>query len=121
MTSWKDKVQQQAQRNRQEIVKAKLSRREMVRLGLLTAGGSLVVKQGLSNRAFGKGVDGGGEDGSLTNPDSTLSKATASPPVRPWVAPMPRLTVKTPVDPHSLIGGAPDGTTPIDGATKRIN
>jgi FtsP/CotA-like multicopper oxidase with cupredoxin domain len=113
MASWKDKVQQQAQRNRQEIVKAKLSRREMVRLGLLTAGGSLVVKQGLSNRAFGAET--------LTDPDATLSKATASPPVRPWVAPMPRLTVKTPVDHHSMVGGAPDGTTPIDGATKRIN
>src|ERR1700709_669331 len=113
MPSWKDKVQQQAQRNRQEIVKAKLSRREMARLGLLTAGGSLIVKQGLSSRAFGAET--------LTDPDSTLSKATASPPVRPWIAPMPRLTVKTPVDPHSLIGGAPDGTTPIDGATKRIN
>jgi hypothetical protein len=55
MTSWKDKVQRQAQQNRQEIVKAKLSRREMMRLGLLTTGGSLVVKQGLSSRAFAKG------------------------------------------------------------------
>jgi FtsP/CotA-like multicopper oxidase with cupredoxin domain len=113
MTSWKDKVQQQAQRNRQDIVKAKLSRREMVRLGLLTAGGSLVVKQGLSNRAFGADT--------LTDPDSTLSKATASPPVRPWVAPMPRLTVKKPVSHDKMLGGSPDGTTPIDGATKRIN
>jgi hypothetical protein len=38
MASWKDKVQETAQRNRQEIVKAKLSKREMMRLGLLTAG-----------------------------------------------------------------------------------
>jgi FtsP/CotA-like multicopper oxidase with cupredoxin domain len=112
MASWKDKVQQQAQRNRQDIVKAKLNRREMMRLGLLTAGGSLMVKQGLSNRAFGADT--------LTDLDSTLSKATASPPVRPWVAPMPRLTVKTPVDHHAMLGGSPDGTTPIDGATKRI-
>ena len=41
MTSWKDKLALTAQRNRQEIVKAKLNRREMMRLGLLTAGGSL--------------------------------------------------------------------------------
>src|SRR5450432_1265568 len=109
MASWKDKVQQQAQRNRQEIVKAKLSRREMVRLGLLTAGGSLVVKQGLSNRAFGAET--------LTDPDATLSKATASPPVRPWVAPMPRLTVAQPIDRKLMTFGTPDGTTPIDGAT----
>jgi FtsP/CotA-like multicopper oxidase with cupredoxin domain len=112
MASWKDKIQQQAQRNRQDIVKAKLNRREMMRLGLLTAGGSLVVKQGLSNRAFGAET--------LTDPDSTLSKATASPPVRPWVAPMPRLKLKTPVSSHDMLYGAPDGTTPIDGATKRI-
>ena len=111
MTSWKDKVQRTAQRNRQEIVKAKLDRREMMRLGLLTAGGSLILKQGLSSRAFG----------ALTDPDTTLSKATASPPVRPWVQPMPRLTVKQPVNAHDMLGGEPDGTTPIDGATKRIN
>lgn len=109
MGSWKDKVQQVAQRNRQEIVKAKLSRREMLRLGLITAGGGLVVKQGLSSRAFG----------ALTDPDRF--KPTASPPVRPWVAPMPRLTVKQPVDPRNLLGGYPDGTTPIDGATRRTN
>jgi hypothetical protein len=115
VASWKDKVQQQAQRNRQEIVKAKLDRREMMRLGLLTAGGSLVVKQGLSSRAFAAGVDD-----SLTGADSTLSHNPASPPVRPWVQPMPRLVVKTPVAPESMEYGCPDGTTPIDGATKRI-
>ena len=36
MTGWKDKLALTAQKNRQEIVKAKLSRREMMRLGLLT-------------------------------------------------------------------------------------
>src|SRR5947209_10602007 len=91
MTSWKDKIQLQAQRNRQEIVKAKLDRREMMRLGLLTAGGSLIVKQGLSSRAFGKGTDPATTP--LTDPDGTLSHNPASPPVRPWVAPMPRLTL----------------------------
>ena len=125
MASWKDKVLRQAQQNRLEIVKAKLSRREMVRAGLLTAGGSLILKQGLSNRAFGAET--------LTDPDSTLSKAAASPPIRPWLAPMPRLKLKTPVDPHTLTCGKedpvtgkhiiepPDGFTPIDGATRRIN
>jgi FtsP/CotA-like multicopper oxidase with cupredoxin domain len=113
MTSWKDKVQQQAQRNRLDIVKAKLSKREMMRLGLLTAGGSLILKQGLSSRAFGAET--------LTDPDGTLSKAIASPPARPWIQPMPRLRVKTPVEHSAMLGGSPDGTTPIDGATKRIN
>ena len=113
MTNWQDKLALTAQRNRQEIVKAKLSKREMMRLGLLTAGGTLIAKAGLSSRA-GFAAD------TLTDPDSTLSKTPASPPVRPWVAPMPRLTLKTPVDPHAMLGGPPDGTTPIDGATKRI-
>jgi len=113
MTSWKDKVQLQAQRNRQEIVKAKLNRREMIRLGLLTTGGSLILKQGLSSRAFGA-------EATLADPDSTLAKATASPPVRPWAAPMPRLVEKQDVESHAMLYGAPDGTTPIDGATKRI-
>ncbi len=114
MADWKEKLALTAQRNRQEIVKAKLSKREMMRLGLLTAGGTLIAKAGLSTRAFGQAAP------TLNDPDSTLSRAPASPPVRPWVAPMPRLTLKTPVDAHAMLGGPPDGTTPIDGATKRI-
>ncbi len=39
MASWKDKLALTAQRNRRDIVKAKLSRRDMVRFGLLTTGG----------------------------------------------------------------------------------
>jgi FtsP/CotA-like multicopper oxidase with cupredoxin domain len=85
-----------------------------MRLGLLTAGGTLIAKAGLSTRAFGQAAP------TLNDPDSTLSKAPASPPVRPWIAPMPRLTVKTPVAPGAMEYGPPDGTTPIDGATKRI-
>jgi FtsP/CotA-like multicopper oxidase with cupredoxin domain len=113
MPSWKDKVQETAQRNRQEIVKAKLSKREMMRLGLLTASGGLIVRQGLSSRAFGAA--------GLTEKDPTLATMPPSPPVTPWKAPMPRLTVKTPVAPQDMLYGPPDGTTPIDGATKRIN
>jgi hypothetical protein len=86
MTSWKDKVQLQAQRNRQAMVKAKLSRREMVRADLLTAGGSLILKQGLSSRVFAQPA------ATLTDPDAILSHNPTSPPIRPWVAPMPRPT-----------------------------
>jgi FtsP/CotA-like multicopper oxidase with cupredoxin domain len=127
MTSWKDRLALTAQRNRQEIVKAKLDRREMMRLGLLTAGGALIAKAGLSSRAYGQAAP------TLTDPDATLSRVPASPPMRPWQQPMPLLTVKKPVDYHEMTAGLPDpitgkakiapcdGTTPIDGATKRIN
>ena len=109
MASWRDKLALTAQRNRQEIVKAKLSRREMVRAGLITASGSLVLKSGLSSRAYA----------ALTDPDTRPSPA--SPTVRPWAQEMPRLTIKQPVGYHDMLGGPPDGTTPIDGGTKRIN
>ena len=109
MTDWKHKLQLTAQRNRQEIVKAKLDRREMMRLGLLTAGGSLVVKRGLSSRAFA--ADG---------PSSGGSGTPSSPPVRPWTAPMPRLKAKLPEDPTKWLGGHPNGFTQIDGGTKRV-
>jgi FtsP/CotA-like multicopper oxidase with cupredoxin domain len=126
MTSWKDKLALTAQRNRQEIVKAKLDRREMMRLGLLTAGGALIAKAGLSSRAYGQAA------ATLTDPDATLKRVPASPPMRPWVAPMPRLTLKKSVDYDKMTAGLPDpatgrakivpcnGYTPIDGATKSI-
>ena len=114
MTSWKDKLALTAQRNRQEIVKAKLDRREMMRLGLLTAGGALIAKAGLSSRAFGQAAP------TLTDKDATLSRVPASPPIRPWVQPMPRLKLKSRRRSRNMAYGPPDGTTPIDGATKRI-
>src|SRR5260370_21419028 len=42
-----------AARNRRAIVDAKLSRRDMMKLGLLTAAGTLALKSGLSARANG--------------------------------------------------------------------
>jgi FtsP/CotA-like multicopper oxidase with cupredoxin domain len=117
MTSWKDKLALTAQRNRQEIIKAKLNRREMMRLGLLTAGGTLIAKAGLSARAFAQQGPGGPTTTPLTTPGVV---GPPSPPATPWAQPMPRLTVKTPIDPNTMQFGPPDGTTPIDGATNRI-
>jgi FtsP/CotA-like multicopper oxidase with cupredoxin domain len=112
MTSWKDKLALTAQRNRQEIIKAKLSRREMMRLGLLTTSGALIVKKGLSARAFA-------DDGSLTFVKGV--DGPPSPPIfTPWTAQMPILPIKTavdPFDPQQMPGGPPDGTTLI-GTTK---
>ena len=90
MASWKDKLALIAQRNRQEIVKAKLDRREMMRLGLLTAGGSLIAKAGLSSRAFGAGRTDGSEH---YGPAEPAGQAVG--------APDAALTVKKPVSPQT--------------------
>jgi FtsP/CotA-like multicopper oxidase with cupredoxin domain len=111
MTNWRDRLALTAQRNRQEIVRDKLSRREMIRLGLMTAGGSLALKKGLSARAFA-------DDGSLT-----FVKGVDGPPsplARPFVQEMPRLPVLNPSDPNHLVrGGVPTPFTVINGATQR--
>ena len=73
MADWRTKLARTAQRNRLEIVKAKLSRREMVRLGLLTAGGTLIAKPGLSAITTTK-------DGSLNTDSRTLSSVDYTPP-----------------------------------------
>ena len=57
-----------ARRNRQELIAAKLGRRDLMKLGLLTASGLLVAKRGLSARVAG---------------------ATSSPPTTPFIAPLP--------------------------------
>jgi FtsP/CotA-like multicopper oxidase with cupredoxin domain len=115
MAGWKEKLALTAQRNRQEIIKAKLNRREMMRLGLLTAGGALVVKQGLSSRAF-----------------ADDNNSPPSPPVTPWLQPMPILPIKAAIDPTKMTAGPdgpngvptiltpPDNTSLIDGATQRV-
>ena len=59
---------------------------EMARLGLLTAGGSLIFKKGLSAWAFA-------DDGSLT-----FVKGVDGPPslrTTPWVQPMPILPIRS--------------------------
>ncbi len=117
MADWQQRLALTAQRNRQEIVKARLSRREMVRLGLLTAGGSLVIKQGLSSRwAWADG------------------NTPPSPPAIPFIQELPRIPIQQSVRADQLTGGHPatptqpstltlapvDGTTLIDGATHRV-
>lgn len=63
--------------NRQELIKAHLTRRDLIRVGLLTSAGYLVAKQGLSSRASG---------GSLS-----------SPPTRAFIEPLPIMPVLKPV------------------------
>jgi FtsP/CotA-like multicopper oxidase with cupredoxin domain len=111
--SWRDKSVVEAWRNRQEIINAKLSRRELARLGLLTASGALVAKAGLSARAFAGLAD---ENLSLDTP----IVIPPSPPNRAWVHPLPLLPIKEPVAPAAMTGGPPDGFALIDGGTRRV-
>src|SRR5213592_2121297 len=64
-----------ARRNRQEIIKAGLSRRELFKMGLLTSGGYLVAKSGLSAWASG-GCDTG------------ECQLGCSPPTAPFIDPL---------------------------------
>jgi FtsP/CotA-like multicopper oxidase with cupredoxin domain len=74
-----------ARRNRLEIVKAQLSRREMFKYGLITGSGVLAFKHGLSQWASGYAwADGGGGGGG------------SSPPTRSFIEPMPIIPIKQP-------------------------
>src|SRR4051812_48187356 len=63
MASERDK--ENARCNRQEIINAKLSRRDLIKFGLLTTGGMLVAKNGLSVRATSSD---GIQSGNITSP-----------------------------------------------------
>ena len=83
-----EKQKQQAAKNRREIISAGLSRREMVKMGLLTTAGLLVPLSGLSVRARNSA-------GHLL--DSGPGSGPSSPPTTPFVQPFTRMTVKRPV------------------------
>ena len=86
-----------ARRNRQEIIKAGLSRRDLFKLGLITSGGYLVAKKGLSARA------------SYADDNETCS----SPPTRAFIEllPTPRdgtMPIQTPVTLNPTPTAAPN-------------
>jgi FtsP/CotA-like multicopper oxidase with cupredoxin domain len=83
-----NKLPEIAFRNRLEIVKAQLSRRDLFKAGLLTSGGYLIAKHGLSSRA------------------SADTGVPVGPPTRAFVQPMPRPPIQVPV-PMSALGQAP--------------
>lgn len=89
-----------AQNNRREIIAARLSRREMVKMGLLTSAGLLVPKRGLS--AFMPGMGGGYGGG------GSCPQQPASPPTTPFVQPLNLMpTKRTTTIANFTIGGAP--------------
>src|SRR5262249_16937313 len=88
-----------ARRNRQALVAARLDRRELMKLGLLTSSGYLVARSGLSARAAAP----------------TPIGQPGSPPTRSFVEPLPLIPIKQPVrtlgpkpqaDPNTTAGEA---------------
>src|SRR3954469_5101381 len=80
-----------ARKNRLEIIKAQLNRREMLKAGLLGSSGYLVLKNGLSQWASGHAIASGGNSG----PGGGGGGGT-SPPTRAFVEPMPIMPVMQP-------------------------
>ncbi len=88
----------EAAKNRRELIAAGLtSRRDLMNMGLLTAGGMLVAKSGLSARAQSTSttpqtqLPGDGQVGS--NQNCVPTKQAASPPTRSFIEPLPIMPV----------------------------
>src|SRR3954469_1703967 len=89
-----------ARKNRLEIIKAQLTRREMIRAGLLGAGGYLVLKNGLSQWASGNAwakSGGGGGGGGGSGSGSGSGAVITSPPTRAFIEALPIMPVRQPV------------------------
>ena len=85
-----------AAKNRRELIAAGLtSRRELFKMGLLTAGGMLVAKSGLSARAYGQATQtnnppsSGSNASPGTNQNCVPGNQTASPQTKPFIDPLP--------------------------------
>jgi hypothetical protein len=77
-----------AAKNRREPIAAQFSRRDLIRMGLVTSAGFLAPIGGLSARAFAQQ-----QFPQLCGP----LKQPASPPTRPFIRPLPILPVAQPV------------------------
>jgi hypothetical protein len=77
-----------AAKNRRELIAAGLTnRRDLFKMGLLTAGGMLIAKSGLSSRAYGQTVNGG------TNQLCLPNNQPASPPTRAFIEALPLMPI----------------------------
>ena len=90
MAGWKQQMVETARKNRVELVDAKLSRRDLFKMGLLTSSGFLVAKMGLSSR------------------NATAGGAVVSPPTTPWLEQLPVPPVAQPLQMPELTGPMPE-------------
>jgi FtsP/CotA-like multicopper oxidase with cupredoxin domain len=86
-----------ARRNRQDIVAARLSRRELIKLGLVSSAGSLAFQHGLSQWASGVAYG---------------AQPSTSPPTRPFIEALTLPPVRRPV---SHLAGPPPSVRPLAG------
>ena len=91
-----------AQKNRRELIAARLSRRDLFKIGLLTGAGYLVAKNGLSVRAQGP----------------TPEMQPASPPTRSFIEPLPIMPIKDRVPRHRLQPAPSVNPLPGEGRTR---
>ncbi|HEX8114913.1 MAG TPA: multicopper oxidase domain-containing protein [Kofleriaceae bacterium] len=94
-----------ARKNRLEIIKAQLSRREMIRAGLIGAGGYLVLKNGLSQWASGHEAWASGGSGGSDGSGSGSGTTVVSPPTRAFIEALPIMPIHQPVT--TLTGPTP--------------
>src|SRR5262249_25079926 len=92
---WKEMLN--AQKNRRELIAAGLGRRDLLKMGLLTAGGMLVAKRGLSARAPQSTITQNSDQVCAVPP----SQQPASPPTRAFVDLLPILPIA-----HQVRGSA---------------
>src|SRR2546428_6709894 len=83
MVSAREKRRSNAAKNRRELIAAGFTRRDLVKMGLVTSGGWLIPKRGLSARALDSAGD---DDGQTRSPRTT-----------PFVDRLVIMPVKTPV------------------------
>src|SRR5512145_313666 len=84
-----------AAKNRREIIAARLSRRDMIKAGLLTSAGYLIHKNGLSARAHS--LPDHNDGCSDRDRDRDGGGFPPSPPTTPFVEPMPIPPIAQPV------------------------
>lgn len=101
----------EAAKNRRELIAAGLtSRRDLLRMGLLTAGGMLVAKSGLSARAYGQSqggtIPGPPSAGNTNSPGSfnlcVPANQMQSPQTTPFIDPLPIMPTASTVPVASL-------------------
>src|SRR5207247_10231537 len=93
-----------ARRNRQEIIEAGLNRRELFKMGLLTSGGYLVAKSGLSAWASG-GCDAGECQLGCSPPTTPFLDPLRIPPIPPS-RPVTEVPPPPQAPPHNAIDTA---------------